>query len=79
MAGISEPATKESSLVGDGANSSEDVLTSKEAMKDDVSITEEKPQYPSGIMLYLIVMALMLSMFLVGVNSNPEISFIRSR
>jgi hypothetical protein len=68
MASIYRSATKESNSTSKGRNSSDDGLYSTEAKTGDVSVIEETPVYPSGITLYLVVIALMLSMFLVGLN-----------
>jgi hypothetical protein len=68
MASIYRSATKQRTTTTNGINTSDDGLYSTEAKTGDVSVIEETPVYPSGITLYLVVIALMLSMFLVGLN-----------
>ena len=55
---------RESTMNFEKASDSE--AGSKEARTAHLSSTAGNPQYPSGATLYLVMMALMLSMFLVG-------------
>jgi hypothetical protein len=50
------------------ARSEGEVLDSTEAKRDEVPPNGNKPQYPRGLTLYLVVIALMLSMFLASPN-----------
>jgi hypothetical protein len=72
MAGNNMSAGKEKTLINSRENSSDRVL-SKEAIAGNASLAGVNPQYPSGITLYLIMTALMLSMFLVGFNNISEV------
>ena len=49
---------------------SNDGLGTKEARTSDGPIIAGKPLYPTGITLYLVMIALMLSMFLVSHTST---------
>jgi hypothetical protein len=50
------------------AHSEVEVLDSTETKSDEVPQNGNKPQYPRGLTLYLVVIALMLSMFLASPN-----------
>ena len=58
---------------------SDNGAASKEARAVAVPRTAGNPQYPSGLTLYLVMIALMLSMFLVGRPITTWASLIFSR